>query len=380
DTRAPQPAQHQPQKAKRPTDSVGRPSRKIEVREYNFATDADGATVLPPSSLQPLGDRLYKAVVSKQGQLRSELGPLAQAALKEKHFNLVEVGTGRVGLHPDTPLTGRKHNPAMEDAHLAQQIRAHEFITNADGATILPPQTLKPLGARLVSALVDNKGGLLSALGPEAQDALREKHFNLVEVGSGRVGLHPNTPRAGGSRQEPMTDHQLAEAVRNHNFATNDMGVPILPARTTPLGVRLGNAVVNGKGEVLSALKHEAQTALAEKKFTLVTSTDGRRVGLHPSTPRTGGTHQPQARGPLVPAAAGPAPGGSRQPTGQTDVESVVRRGAGAPSPVPGVAQAASSVVPGSADMAAASTVQASSSAAVQQHGFLGAGRRNILG
>ncbi|WP_331751213.1 hypothetical protein OG215_38520 (plasmid) [Streptomyces globisporus] len=90
----------------------------------------------------------------------------------------------------------------------------------------------------------------------------------------------------------PMTDHELAQAIAAHTFEERE-GRPALPPRSHPLGQRLYHALVNEKGSVHSALEAGAQAALQAKGFTLARTSDGRKTGLHPDTPRTGGRHQP---------------------------------------------------------------------------------------
>ncbi|WP_331751676.1 hypothetical protein OG215_40875 (plasmid) [Streptomyces globisporus] len=90
----------------------------------------------------------------------------------------------------------------------------------------------------------------------------------------------------------PMTDHELAQAIAGHTFEERE-GRPVLPPQSHPLGLRLQHAVVNAKGSVLSALGAGAQAALRAKGFTLAQTSDGRKTGLHPDTPRTGGRRQP---------------------------------------------------------------------------------------
>ncbi|WP_331751231.1 hypothetical protein OG215_38740 (plasmid) [Streptomyces globisporus] len=89
----------------------------------------------------------------------------------------------------------------------------------------------------------------------------------------------------------PMTDHELAQAIASYTFEERE-GRPVLPPHSHPLGLLLYCALVRGKGTVLSALEAGAQAALQAKGFTLAQSGDGRRTGLHPDTPRTGGRHQ----------------------------------------------------------------------------------------
>ncbi|MEW2426188.1 hypothetical protein AB0911_37510 [Streptomyces nigra] len=203
----------------------------------------------------------------------------------------------------------------MKEDELPQAIKDYNFAKNDKGDPILPPRT-HPLGQRLRRSLPNGFGEVSWGLKPAAQVALWEKRFTLVTSIDGKTGLHPDTPRAGGRPQKPMTDTALAQAIKDYNFATNDKGDPILPPQSTRLGQRLHNALANN-GHVMSALKTEAQAALWEKRFTLVTSTDGRsRVGLHPSTPaqaedtsRRRGDRSCQRRRDLRPVGPGSPPG-----------------------------------------------------------------------
>ncbi|WP_405550944.1 hypothetical protein OG215_39415 (plasmid) [Streptomyces globisporus] len=179
----------------------------------------------------------------------------------------------------------------MTDHELAQVIAAHTFERRED-RPILPVQS-HSLGLRLQRALVDENGSVHSALGVEVQAALQAKGFTLAQSRDGsRTGLHPDTPRTGGRRQPKIADAQLAQAIAAHDFERLD-GRPVLPPRTHLLGQRLRDALVNEKGSVNSALGAGAQAALRAKGFTLAQSRDGRKTGLHPDTPLTGGRRQP---------------------------------------------------------------------------------------
>ncbi|MGW5336728.1 hypothetical protein, partial [Streptomyces bauhiniae] len=294
------------------------------VRGHTFTKNADGVPILPPQSLRPLGGRLKNALVDGNGVVITGLGPAAQAALGEQGFTLATSSDGRkTGLHPDTLRSGGTHQQ-MSDEDLAQAVRDHTFTKDADDVPILPLRNLRPLGRRLHHALVDRNGVVNTGLGPAAQAALREQGFTLATSSDGRkTGLHPKTPltgRPGGTHQQ-VSDEDLAQAVRVYNFTRNADGVPILPPQSLRLlGRRLQNAVVGGNGAVSAGLGPAAQAALREQGFILATSSDGRKTGLHPDTLFSGGRNQPrQAERRLVAAAAaGPMPGGSRQPTGQT--------------------------------------------------------------
>ncbi|WP_405551020.1 hypothetical protein [Streptomyces globisporus] len=292
------------------------------VEKYDFSTNDAGLPCLPPATTR-LGRRLQGALVNNKGAVSAELKPLAQAALLAKRFTLATSTDGRrTGLDPRTPRTGATPERPMTDEELEQAVKDHDFITNDDGLPRLPPATTR-LGRRLYYALVNKKGAVSAELGPLAQAALLAKRFTLATSTDGRrTGLHSDTlcasaSRAGVTRQRPMTDAELAEAVTNCRFSTNDAGLPCLPPATTRLGRRLYNALVNNKGAVSAELGPEAQAALLAKRFTLATSTHGRRTGLHPDTPRaprTGETPQRQRAQAGVPvavaAAAGPMRGG----------------------------------------------------------------------
>ncbi|WP_331751678.1 hypothetical protein OG215_40885 (plasmid) [Streptomyces globisporus] len=179
----------------------------------------------------------------------------------------------------------------MTDHELAQAIAAHTF-EEREGRPVLPVSS-HPLGPRLSNALVKENGSVNSALEAGAQAALQAKGFALAQGSDGRrTGLHPDTLRAGGTHRPALTDDQLAQAIAGHTFEERE-GRPVLPPRTHPLGVRLNNALVRGKGSVRSALEAGAQAALQAKGFTLAQGSDGRKTGLHPDTLRAGGTHQP---------------------------------------------------------------------------------------
>ncbi|WP_331751210.1 hypothetical protein OG215_38495 (plasmid) [Streptomyces globisporus] len=178
----------------------------------------------------------------------------------------------------------------MTDHELAQAINAHTF-EEREGRPVLPVQS-HPLGQRLSLSLVRGNGSVNSALGADAQAALQAKGFALAQSRDGRkTGLHPDTPRAGGTSLPALTDDQLAQAIAGHTFEERE-GRPILPPHSHPLGVRLYCALVKENGSVLSALEAGAQAALQAKGFALAQSGDGRRTGLHPETPRAGGRHQ----------------------------------------------------------------------------------------
>ncbi|WP_331751260.1 hypothetical protein OG215_38925 (plasmid) [Streptomyces globisporus] len=180
----------------------------------------------------------------------------------------------------------------MTDHELAQAINAHTFEEREDRPVL--PLSSHPLGLRLFRALVDENGGVNSALRAGAQAALQAKGFTLAQSRDGRkTGLHPDTPRTGGRRPPALTDDQLAQAIAGHTFEERE-GRPALPLQSHPLGQRLHHALVNEKGSVHSGLGAGAQAALQAKGFTLTQTSDGRKTGLHPDTPRTGGTH-PQA-------------------------------------------------------------------------------------
>ncbi|WSU86704.1 hypothetical protein OG215_40165 (plasmid) [Streptomyces globisporus] len=253
--------------------------------------EREGRPVLPPRT-HPLGQRLSRSLVNENGDVNSALKADAQAALQAKGFTLAQSGDGRrTGLHPDTPRTGATHQAPMTDDQLAQAIAGHTF-EEREGRPVLPVQS-HPLGQRLSNALVRENGGVHSALKADAQVALQAKGFTLAQSRDGRrTGLHPDTPRAGATRQLALTDNQLAQAIAGHTFEERE-GRPILPVQSHPLGARLYCALVRENGSVLSALEAGAQAALRAKGFTLAQSGDGRRTGLHPDTPRAGGTHQP---------------------------------------------------------------------------------------
>ncbi|WP_405551093.1 hypothetical protein OG215_40870 (plasmid) [Streptomyces globisporus] len=179
----------------------------------------------------------------------------------------------------------------MTDHELAQAITAHTF-EEREGRPVLPLSS-HSLGLRLFRALVDENGGVNSALRAGAQAALQAKGFTLAQSSDGRkTGLHPDTPRTRGRRPPGLTDDQLAQAIAGHTFEERE-GRPVLPPQSHPLGQRLHHALVNEKGSVHSALAAGAQAALQAKGFTLARTRDGRKTGLHPDTPRTGATHQP---------------------------------------------------------------------------------------
>lgn len=71
-----------------------------EVRNYVFAA-YQGRPVLPVPS-NSLGKHLRDSLVRSDGTVHTELGPLLQAALREKGFRVVQNEAGRVGLAPDT--------------------------------------------------------------------------------------------------------------------------------------------------------------------------------------------------------------------------------------------------------------------------------------
>ncbi|WP_331751195.1 hypothetical protein OG215_38360 (plasmid) [Streptomyces globisporus] len=252
--------------------------------------EREGRPVLPLTS-HPLGLRLHHALVNEKGSVQSALGAGAQAALQAKGFTLAQSRDGsRTGLHPDTPRTGGTKLPGLTDDQLAQAITANNF-EEREGRPVLPPQS-HPLGQRLQHALVKENGSVQSALEAGAQAALQAKGFTLARTSDGRkTGLHPDTLLAGGRRQAPMTDDQLAQAIAGHTFEERE-GRPVLPPRTHPLGLRLYDALVKESRGVHSALGAEAQAALQAKGFTLAQSRDGRKTGLHPHTPRTGGTRR----------------------------------------------------------------------------------------
>ncbi|WP_331751274.1 hypothetical protein OG215_39055 (plasmid) [Streptomyces globisporus] len=179
----------------------------------------------------------------------------------------------------------------MADHELAQAIAGHTF-EEREGRPVLPPRS-HPLGVRLYSALVNEKGSVQSALEAGAQAALQAKGFALAQSRDGRrTGLHPDTPRAGGTHQTGLTDDQLAQAITANNFEERE-GRPILPPRSHPLGQRLNNVLVRENGSVPSALEAGAQAALRAKGFALAQSRDGRKTGLHPDTLRAGERRPP---------------------------------------------------------------------------------------
>ncbi|WP_331751411.1 hypothetical protein OG215_39595 (plasmid) [Streptomyces globisporus] len=257
----------------------------------NDFEEREGRPALPPRS-HPLGQRLHHALVNEKGSVHSALEAGAQAALQAKGFTLTQSRDGRrTGLHPETPLTGGRRPPGLTDNQLAQAIAAHTFERH-EGRPLLPPRS-HPLGQRLNNALVRENGHVHSALEAGAQAALQAKGFTLAQSSDGhKTGLHPDTPRTGGTHQPPLTADQLAQAIAAHTFEERE-GRPVLPPQSHPLGQRLHRSLVNENGSVHSALKADAQAALQAKGFTLARTSDGRRTGLHPDTPRTGGTHQP---------------------------------------------------------------------------------------
>ncbi len=173
------------------------------IRGYNFEK-REGRTVLPPGT-HPLGQRLRDALVRKDGTVLSALDPLAQAAAKEKEFNLVTVKSDRIGLADDTLRSRKTPQAPMTDEQLAAAIRGYNF-EKREGRTVLPPAT-HPLGQRLRDALVRKDGRtVLSALDPLAQAAAKEKKFNLVTVKSGRIGLADDTLRSRKTPQQPVTN------------------------------------------------------------------------------------------------------------------------------------------------------------------------------
>ncbi|WP_331751234.1 hypothetical protein OG215_38760 (plasmid) [Streptomyces globisporus] len=179
----------------------------------------------------------------------------------------------------------------MADHELAQAIAGHTF-EEREGRPVLPPQS-HPLGVRLNHSLVRENGDVNSALRAAAQAALRAKGFALAQSRDGRrTGLHPDTLRAGGTKLPGLTDEQLAQAIAGHTFEERE-GRPVLPPQSHPLGLRLGDALVNAKGSVRSALEAGAQAALQAKGFTLAQSRDGRKTGLHPDTLRAGERRPP---------------------------------------------------------------------------------------
>ncbi|WP_331751487.1 hypothetical protein OG215_39925 (plasmid) [Streptomyces globisporus] len=265
------------------------------IASYTFE-EREGRPVLPANS-HPLGQRLRNALVKEQGNLPSALKADAQVALQAKGFTLAQSRDGRrTGLHPDTPRTGGRRQPGLTDDQLAQAIAGHNF-EEREGHPVLPPRT-HPLGLRLNDALVKENGSVHAALGAGAQAALQAKGFTLAQSRDGRrTGLHPDTPRTSGTHRSAMTDHELALVIAGHTFEERE-GRPVLPPRTHPLGVRLHHALVNEKGGVHGALGAGAQVALQAKGFALAQSRDGRKTGLHPDTPLTGGRRQPgQATG-----------------------------------------------------------------------------------
>ncbi|WP_331751218.1 hypothetical protein OG215_38570 (plasmid) [Streptomyces globisporus] len=183
----------------------------------------------------------------------------------------------------------------ITDHELAQAINAHTF-EEREGRPVLPLSS-HPLGRRLFRSLVDENGDVNSALKADAQVALQAKGFTLAQSRDGRrTGLHPDTPRTGGTKLPGLTDEQLAQAIAANNFEERE-GRPVLPPQSHPLGQRLQHALVKENGRVPSALEAGAQAALQAKGFTLAQSRDGRRTGLHPDTPRTGGANRPSLTG-----------------------------------------------------------------------------------
>ncbi|WP_331751423.1 hypothetical protein OG215_39635 (plasmid) [Streptomyces globisporus] len=252
--------------------------------------EREGRPILPVQS-HPLGLRLYHALVNEKGSVHAALRAGAQAALRAKGFTLAQSSDGRrTGLHSDTPRTGGTNRPALTDDQLAQAIAAHTF-EEREGRPVLPPRS-HPLGLRLQRSLIKGNGGMHSALKTGAQAALRAKGFTLAQSSDGRkTGLHPDTPLTGATNQPTLTDDQLAQAIAAHKFEEHE-GRPVLPPQSHPLGRRLGDALINEKGRVHGALGAGAQAALRAKGFTLAQSSDGRKTGLHPDTPRAGGRHR----------------------------------------------------------------------------------------
>ncbi|MER7695004.1 hypothetical protein, partial [Streptomyces sp. NPDC097610] len=175
---------------------------------------------------------------------------------------------------------------AYTDVELAAAVAAHDFKVGDDGRPLLPAGTT-PLGQRLYNTVIKRDGRVNSALGPLAAQALAAKGFQPTQGTDGRWRLPSDTPRAGGTQQPPMTDVELEAAVAAHDFKVDGDGRPVLPAATTPLGRRLGNAVITNEGAVYSALGLLAAQALTAKGFQPAQGTDG-KLGLPRDTPRTG--------------------------------------------------------------------------------------------
>ncbi|MER7694987.1 hypothetical protein, partial [Streptomyces sp. NPDC097610] len=175
---------------------------------------------------------------------------------------------------------------AYTDVELEAAVAAHDFEVGDDGRPVLPASTT-PFGQRLYSAVIRHDGRVHSALGPLAAQALTAKGFQPAQGTDGRWRLPRDTPRASGTRQPRMTDAQLAAAVAAHDFEVDGDGRPVLPASSTPLGKRLGGAVITNEGAVHSALGPLAAQALAAKGFQPARGTGG-RLGLPSDTPRAG--------------------------------------------------------------------------------------------
>ncbi|MER7694837.1 hypothetical protein [Streptomyces sp. NPDC097610] len=203
---------------------------------------------------------------------------------------------------------------AYTDVELAAAVAAHDFEVGDDGRPLLPAATT-PLGKRLGAAVITNEGAVNSALGPLAAQALGAKGFQLAEGTGGRLGLPRDTIRASGTRQPPMTDVELARAVRAHDFEVGDDGRPLLPAATTPLGKRLGAAVITNEGAVNAALGPMAAQALGAKGFQLAEGTGG-RLGLPRDTPHAGQLHRVGEADALRAGFADARPGTQPEPTG----------------------------------------------------------------
>ncbi|MER7694905.1 hypothetical protein, partial [Streptomyces sp. NPDC097610] len=251
------------------------------VAAHDFEVDGDGRPLLPASAT-PLGQRLYDAVIRRDGRVNSALGPLAAQALTAKGFQPTQGTGGRWRLPRDTPRASGTRQPGMTDAQLAAAVAAHDFEVGDDGRPVLPASST-PLGKRLGGAVITNEGAVYSALGPLAAHALTAKGFQPAQGTGGRRGLPRDTPRAG--IQARMTDAELAAAVAAHDFEVGDDGRPVLPAGTTTLGQRLYDAVIRRDGSVHSALGPLAAHALTAKGFQPAQGTDG-RWRLPSDTPR----------------------------------------------------------------------------------------------
>ncbi|MER7695002.1 hypothetical protein, partial [Streptomyces sp. NPDC097610] len=253
------------------------------VAAHDFKVGDDGRPVLPVNST-PLGQRLYDAVIRRDGRVNSPLGPLAAHALTAKGFQPTQGTGGRWRLPSDTPRASGTRQPPMTDAQLAAAVAAHDFEVGDDGRPLLPTGTT-PLGRRLGNAVITNEGAVHSELELLAAQALTAKGFQPAQGTDGRRGLPRDTPRAGGTHQPRMTDAQLAAAVAAHDFKVDDDGRPVLPASATPLGQRLYNAVIKRDGRVNSALEPLAAQALTAKGFQPTQGTGG-KLGLPSDTPR----------------------------------------------------------------------------------------------